>query len=402
VSREDQVVSTPPDIAGGYDTVLYDPVPNPCLDPSLLVGTGMVYGALASREAPLRVLDLGCGTGRQLEDFARYTTGEVVGVDRSHRAVEIARERCAPFGPRVQVEQRDLLDLEPGEIGTFDVICCIGVYYIVPPAVRQHLLEVMRRCLAPGGLLVMTYFSGAAGLFKASIGRLLRAGGVEEPPAIAISNARQQLQSLVTAIPADGYFSERLAPLLNTIIESNDTLLFHELLNSELENVETGALAAGLSGDGIQFLDYLAPTACAEQTSAGARVLVADALDLAGGGYRYALFAQAGAAETLRMGRCAVQWKTLLRPLDNDAVASVFKEPITGATATAHRETTAAALRLLCVRPHHWAELLQSVEARCKKQGEPFQDALALDIRALWQRRFVRPRALPVTAASSA
>jgi len=82
-----------------------------------------------------RVLDAGCGSGRTMVDLRRY--GEVVGIELSEDAAEIARERDCGEVVIGRIEQL------PFEDGTFDLITCLDVIEHTPDdraALRHKLL----------------------------------------------------------------------------------------------------------------------------------------------------------------------------------------------------------------------------------------------------------------------
>lgn len=96
--------------------------------------------------APLQILDLGCGPGRDLKTFA--AKGHVaVGLDGSGRFAEMARAETG-----CEVWQQNFLELElPAE--RFDGIFANAVLFHVP---RQELPRVLRQLhatLKPGGVL---------------------------------------------------------------------------------------------------------------------------------------------------------------------------------------------------------------------------------------------------------
>ncbi len=93
-----------------------------------------------------RVLDVGCGTGRNLPRFPPGT--RVVGVDPHPQNLRAARRR-APGVPLVQARAEAL----PFREGTFDTVVSGLVFCSVddPPAA----LAEVRRLLAPGGALRM-------------------------------------------------------------------------------------------------------------------------------------------------------------------------------------------------------------------------------------------------------
>jgi len=105
-----------------------------------------------------RVLDLGCGSGRDVYALAQLVgaTGSVVGVDMTDEQLAVARAHQAHqaqvFGySNVQflhgyIERLDALDLEPG---SFDVIVSNCVVNLSPD--KDAVLAGVQRLLKPGG-----------------------------------------------------------------------------------------------------------------------------------------------------------------------------------------------------------------------------------------------------------
>ena len=97
--------------------------------------------------SPLKILDVGCGTGGNralLEEF-----GEVWGVDSSASAVSFARDRG---WPRVILGSATDLPLPSDE---FDLVTALGVIEHVPDDARM--LRELHRVTKPGGrVLLMT------------------------------------------------------------------------------------------------------------------------------------------------------------------------------------------------------------------------------------------------------
>lgn len=95
---------------------------------------------------PARVLDAGCGSGRTMVDLQRY--GDVVGIELSEDAAEIARSRGCGEVVGGRVEEL------PWDADTFDLITCLDVIEHTPD--DRLALSELRRVSKPGGWLLLT------------------------------------------------------------------------------------------------------------------------------------------------------------------------------------------------------------------------------------------------------
>ncbi len=96
--------------------------------------------------ARARILDAGCGSGRNMVELARH--GEVVGIELSPTSVRLAREREAG-----EVLEGSLLDIAVEE-GSFDLTVSLDVIEHLEEDVAA--LRELRRVTKPGGALLVT------------------------------------------------------------------------------------------------------------------------------------------------------------------------------------------------------------------------------------------------------
>jgi SAM-dependent methyltransferase len=104
------------------------------------------------RQQDIRILDVGCGTGCGTEYLVHLNPqAEVVGIDLSAAALEVAQERCRRSGAdRARFHHLSLFDVDqlPGQ---FDLINCVGVLHHTPDPVRG--LQALAQKLVEGGIL---------------------------------------------------------------------------------------------------------------------------------------------------------------------------------------------------------------------------------------------------------
>ncbi|MGY4532950.1 ubiquinone/menaquinone biosynthesis C-methylase UbiE [Pseudomonas sp. TE3786] len=118
----------------------------------LACGMGAVMKARAQivPQAHGRVLEIGIGSGLNLEFYDAAKVQQIVGVDPSADMQALARERAARISIPVE-----MIALELGQIqapaASFDSIVCTFTLCTIPDAVAA--LKEMRRVLKPGGRL---------------------------------------------------------------------------------------------------------------------------------------------------------------------------------------------------------------------------------------------------------
>lgn len=105
----------------------------------------------------MRVLELGCGWG----SFARYASErygvEVTGYSVSREQVALGRELCA--GLPVELRLEDYRSAR----GTYDRVLSIGIMEHIGYKNYRTYMEVVARCLAPGGVSLVHTIGGGSG-----------------------------------------------------------------------------------------------------------------------------------------------------------------------------------------------------------------------------------------------
>ncbi len=114
----------------------------------------MTRFARRQRGRPLRILDVGCGTGRTLAQIAAALPGHrYFGVDLSPYYVAAAREQLADV-PEVTLVAENAEAL-PYRDDYFDVVTSVYLFHELPRKARRRVMAEAARVLRPGGLLVV-------------------------------------------------------------------------------------------------------------------------------------------------------------------------------------------------------------------------------------------------------
>lgn len=379
-------------IAEDYDRVPYDPVPVPAIDAERVLGLAALYGA-GPRGATFDVLDLGCGTGVQLTRVAAHNGGgRLIGTDLSQSVVARATARCADYGTRARITCADFLDLTAKDLGQFDLIYLVGVLYITPPEVQRHLLNLVAACLKPGGVAVISYYYGFHALLAAGLRDTLRlAVNRDESPSEQVQAARAMLRTMGhTLVQVAGNQHPMLAVLQNADAR-DESIFYHELLGTHFHPLSTAGLESELGAHGVHFLHQIGGGPQGRPVTARERALMADTIDYASGGYRYAVFAKTDAARGPDL-KSDVLWESRL-VREGAKAPAVFHDPASGMSINAG-SISEPALDLLAKQPLPWSAFAATATKNTAALNAPAGGQLQTledEFLLLWQYGLVSP-----------
>lgn len=103
----------------------------------------------------LKLLDIGCGEGRDAVFFARNGY-EVTGLDVSDAGIEKTKRLADGAGVHVDVIKADVLDFRLDS--HYDIVYSSGVLHYIKPEFRQEIFANYKQFTNPGGVHVLNVF----------------------------------------------------------------------------------------------------------------------------------------------------------------------------------------------------------------------------------------------------
>jgi SAM-dependent methyltransferase len=227
-----------------YDEVRYPGKFYPQASPDRLATLASLYGLEPASVENCRVLELGCGEGGNVIPLAYvFPKSKILGVDLSHSAVEYGQGLIQRLGLKnAELLALDIMEFPP-DAGKFDYIIAHGILSWVPEPVRQEMLEICARHLAPKGVAYISYNTMPGGYLRNYPRDLMRfhTKFISDPTA-KTREARNIIDFVVSAIPTPTIERELLKRELKPY-EGKDFFLFHDLLADV--------------NDPIYFLDFM-------------------------------------------------------------------------------------------------------------------------------------------------
>lgn len=215
-----------------YDAVDYPGHPFADTHPARTGAIGVVRGLDPAPIRHCRVLELGCGDGANLIPMAHaLPDATFVGIDLARRAIHRGRAAADELGLRnVALHAIDLMDA-PQDLGTFDYIIAHGLYSWVPDPVRERILELCGRHLAPHGIAFVSYLALPGNRSRDMLRDFLFAFGAGcGTPQERVHRARQLMRNFADAPES----AEPIHALARSIAiefgELDDGVIFHDWL----------------------------------------------------------------------------------------------------------------------------------------------------------------------------
>jgi SAM-dependent methyltransferase len=128
----------------------------------------------------VRILDVGCGTGRHSIELASRGYG-VLGIDLSEAQLAKARLKAAGRGVKVEFRRLDARDLRLEQEFGLVIMLCEGAFPLMETdEMNFRILQGASRALMPGGRFVFTTLNGLFPLFHSVRDFVNSAGGGQD------------------------------------------------------------------------------------------------------------------------------------------------------------------------------------------------------------------------------
>ena len=233
-----------------YDAIPYRHGAVPHSHPARIGAIARLFGMRVASPDRCRVLELGCAEGMNLLPLAeRLPQSQFTGVDFSSAQIAVADEARRLVGiANANFVCADLRQFE-AEPEAFDYIIAHGVYSWVPDDVKERVLAICAKSLAPGGVAYVSYNTLPGwGLLGGLRKFMLAETASANDPASQLDRSRRVLDVLAQCLSAQpGGYAEMMREAVADMLAKSPALLFHD---------ELGAV-----NDPSTFLDFTAHAA---------------------------------------------------------------------------------------------------------------------------------------------
>jgi len=309
-------------IATDYDRVAYPSLAHAQTFPENLANRAWLSGMDPAHPGKCRVLELGCGDGFNLAAMAMiYPNSHYTGIDYSGEAITRGRRMVAELGlERIRLEAADIRN--PGiELGEFDYIIVHGVYSWVPEDVRDAVLSLIDRHLAPQGVGFVSYLAYPGAYFREMLRTMVRFHcRTDASPSIRIKQSRALLDLLSNATTEKNYYTAWLKMETQLVGNHTDEGFFHDELSDFSHPVLFTDFLAHAAAHSLHFLseaEYILPTIRSLTEASRAklrplekdRILLEQYLDFVEGRrFRQTLLCRPGLGTEMRLDRLERLW----------------------------------------------------------------------------------------------
>ena len=240
-----------------YDSLPYESIAFPETHPSHLCVLGRLLGLPAAEPRSASVLEIGCASGGNLIPMAWHLPqASLVGIDLSGAQIEQGLTLLSRLDlTNIELRQADILDLDEG-IGQFDYIIAHGVYSWVPPRVREHLLWLAPRILAPTGLFYVSYNTLPGWRMRGMLrDMLLHASRNAGTPSERLAAANAAMDRLMAALhKLDALSARYLREEMAQLRDAHPSYLLFEYLAEYNQAFLFSEFAADTERQGLRYL----------------------------------------------------------------------------------------------------------------------------------------------------
>jgi protein-L-isoaspartate O-methyltransferase len=243
-------------MADAYDEIPYPSLTFPETRPGRLGVHAAFFGLAAAPAATCRFLEIGAGDGANIIPMALTHPGaRFVGFDRAGGPVSRAQADIAALGlSNIDFRRADILDVDLGD-EAFDYIVAHGVYAWTPIAVRDAMMRLIGRHLAPEGVAYVSYNALPGGYVRLAIrDELLFAVRDVKGRAARLAATRARMMELAQP-PADNHpFLVAVATRAREMLGHDPNTLAHDELNDDYNPVYLHDFSDHCRANGLKVL----------------------------------------------------------------------------------------------------------------------------------------------------
>jgi len=240
--------------ASSYDATPYESYAVAGSHPDLLAVMASLSGMQPAPVTACRVLELGCAAGGNLIPLAaQFPHSSFTGVDFS--AVQIA-EGAALIEQlklkNIRLLQQSILEVENGE---YDYIIAHGVYSWVADPVKEKILSLCARQLAPQGVAYVSYNTYPGWHFRGVIRDMMlyHTRDLREPKD-RVAQARGLLDFLSQSAAAETAYGKMLGEEADFLRKQKDYYLLHDHLEEANHPLYFHEFAERAAQQGLRYL----------------------------------------------------------------------------------------------------------------------------------------------------
>jgi len=239
-----------------YDRVRYPGVPQPSSHPATMGALACLYGRDFASPSRCRVLEVGCGDGANLLSMAATSPqSQFVGFDLAETAIAHARATADAAGlTNVELLVMDIRDASVS-LGEFDYIIAHGVYAWVPAPVREALMLLISRTLAPSGLAFVSYNAMPGSRVRQIVRDILLDRircGTEVSDKFAV--AKECMEFYAGAWAGQDPVRKAMREEMVETLQRPPAVLFHDEMGEIFEPQFVSHVAAHAAKHGLQYL----------------------------------------------------------------------------------------------------------------------------------------------------
>ena len=137
---------------------------------SFLFGRTAILREMARLATPARILEVGCGTGKNLVNLCRiFPRARVTGIDLSETMLDVARRKGAPCGSRIQLLHGAYGVAQTG-VATYDLILFSYALSMFNPGFEDAIATAHRDLVTGGHVAVVDFHDTRFPLFARWMG----------------------------------------------------------------------------------------------------------------------------------------------------------------------------------------------------------------------------------------